>query len=163
MSSGAPQIGPVWFSRLVPGLSLFQGYRKEWLAADLVAGVSVCMVMIPSVVAYAQLMGLPPQHGLYAALVPLLVYPFFGSSRHVIVGPDIAISLLMASAIAPLAGGDPARAAVLASTLALLSGLLLRLGARVKIGAVAEFLSKPVLVGYMTGAALILMASQLNT
>ena len=73
------------------------------VAADLVAGVTVCVVMIPSVIAYAGLMGLPPQHGLYAALVPLLVYPFFGSSRQVIVGPDIAISLLIASAIAPLA------------------------------------------------------------
>ena len=130
--------------------------------ADLLAGVSVCVVMIPSVIAYAGLMGLPPQHGLYAALVPLLVYPFFGSSRQVIVGPDIAISLLIASAIAPLAAGDPARAAVLAATVAVLSGLLLLLGARAKIGAIADFLSKPVLVGYMTGAALILVASQLD-
>ncbi len=89
--------------RWVPGLALFRTYRREWLSADLMAGVSVCVVMIPSVIAYAGLMGLPPQHGLYAALVPLLVYPFFGSSRQVIVGPDIAISLLIASAIAPLA------------------------------------------------------------
>jgi SulP family sulfate permease len=126
------------------------------------AGVSVCVVMIPSVVAYAALMGLPPQHGLYAALVPLLVYPLFGSSRQVIVGPDIAISLLTAGAIAPLAGGDAPRAAALAALVAVLSGLLLLLGARAKIGAVADFLSKPVLVGYMTGAALILMASQLD-
>jgi SulP family sulfate permease len=148
--------------RWVPGLTLFRDYRREWLTADLLAGVSVCVVMIPSVIAYAGLMGLPPQHGLYAALVPLLVYPFFGSSRQVIVGPDIAISLLIASAIAPLAGGDPARAAALAATLAVLSGLLLLLGARAKIGAIADFLSKPVLVGYMTGAALILMASQLD-
>jgi SulP family sulfate permease len=107
-------------------------------------------------------MGLPPQHGLYAALVPLLVYPFFGSSRQVIVGPDIAISLLIASAIAPLAAGDPVRAAALAATVAVLSGLLLLLGARARIGAIADFLSKPVLVGYMTGAALILVASQLD-
>ncbi len=126
------------------------------------AGISVCVVMIPSVIAYAGLMGLPPQHGLYAALVPLLVYPFLGSSRQVVVGPDIAISLLVASAISPLATGDAGRLASLAATVALLSGLLLLLGARVKIGAVADFLSKPVLVGYMTAAALILMASQLN-
>jgi SulP family sulfate permease len=148
--------------RWVPGLALFRDYRREWLSADLLAGVSVCVVMIPSVIAYAGLMGLPPQHGLYAALVPLLVYPFFGSSRQVIVGPDIAISLLIASAIAPLAAGDPSRAAVLAATVAVLSGLLLLLGARLKIGAIANFLSKPVLVGYMTGAALILVASQLD-
>jgi SulP family sulfate permease len=148
--------------RLVPGLAVFRDYRREWLRADLLAGVSVCVVMIPSVIAYAGLMGLRPEHGLYAALVSLLVYPFFGSSRQVIVGPDIAISLLIASAIAPLAGGDPAHAAILAAMLAVLSGLLLLLGACVKIGAIANFLSKPVLVGYMTGAALILVASQLD-
>lgn len=148
--------------RFIPGLSLFRNYRSTWLLSDLLAGISVCVVMIPSVIAYAGLMGLPPQQGLYAALVPLVVYAFFGSSRQVIVGPDIAISLLIASAIGPLANGSPIRAAVLAATIALLSGLLLLLGARVKIGAVADFLSKPVLIGYMTGAALILMVSQVN-
>jgi SulP family sulfate permease len=126
------------------------------------AGISVCVVMIPSVIAYSGLMGLPPQQGLYAALIPLIVYAFFGSSRQVIVGPDIAISLLIASAIGPLANGSPLRAAILAATVALLSGLLLLIGARAKVGAVADFLSKPVLVGYMTGAALILMVSQVN-
>ena len=156
------QAPPTALLRWVPGLAIFRDYRRQWLTADLVAGVSVCVVMIPSVIAYAGLMGLPPQHGLYAALVPLLVYPFFGSSRQVIVGPDIAISLLIASAIAPLAAGDPAHAAALAATVAVLSGLLLLLGARARIGAIADFLSKPVLVGYMTGAALILVASQLD-
>jgi SulP family sulfate permease len=162
MSEAPRQSPPSALMRWVPGLALFRDYRREWLPADLLAGVSVCVVMIPSVIAYAGLMGLPPQHGLYAALVPLLVYPFFGSSRQVIVGPDIAISLLIASAIVPLAAGDPSRAAALAATVAVLSGLLLLLGARLKIGAIANFLSKPVLVGYMTGAALILVASQLD-
>jgi SulP family sulfate permease len=150
------------WSRLLPGLSLFRTYRREWLRSDLFAGLSVCVVMIPSVIAYAGLMGLRPQHGLYAALIPLLLYPFFGSSRQVIVGPDIAISLLIASAISPLANGNPDRAAVLAATLGVLCGIVLVLGAQAKIGAVADFLSKPVLVGYMTGAALILMGSQLD-
>jgi SulP family sulfate permease len=162
MSEIAKPTPPPAARRGLPGWALFRTYRTEWLRADMVAGISVCVVMIPSVIAYAGLMGLPPQHGLYAALVPLVVYPFFGSSRQVIVGPDIAISLLIASAIAPLAVGDPARAAMLAAMVAVLSGLLLLLGARAKIGAVADFLSKPVLVGYMTGAALILIASQLD-
>jgi SulP family sulfate permease len=148
--------------RFIPGLSLFRNYRSTWLLSDVLAGISVCVVMIPSVIAYSGLMGLPPQQGLYAALIPLVVYAFFGSSRQVIVGPDIAISLLIASAIGPLANGSPPRAAILAATVALLSGLLLLIGARAKIGAVADFLSKPVLVGYMTGAALILMVSQVN-
>jgi len=148
--------------RSLPGWTLLRTYRREWLRADLLAGITVCVVMIPSVIAYAGLMGLEPQHGLYAALVPLLVYPFFGSSRQVIVGPDIAISLLIASAVVPLAAGNSGRGAALAALVAVLSGLLLLLGARAKIGAIADFLSKPVLVGYMTGAALILMASQLD-
>lgn len=162
MDKGAAQDPEPKLVRYLPGLALFRGYRREWLTADLLAGISVCVVMIPSVVAYAGLMGLPPQHGLYAALVPLLIYPFFGSSRQVVVGPDIAISLLVASAISPLANGDAGRAVGLAATVAALSGLLLLLGARFKIGSVADFLSKPVLVGYMTGAALILMVSQLD-
>jgi sulfate permease, SulP family len=162
MSELPNQPPPPILLRCLPGLALFRAYRREWLRPDLLAGVSVCVVMIPSVIAYAELLGLPPQHGLYAALVPLLVYPFFGSSRQVIVGPDIAISLLVASAIAPLAAGNAGHAAVLAALVAVLGGLLLLLGARAKIGAVADFLAKPVLVGYMTGAALILIASQLD-
>jgi SulP family sulfate permease len=159
-----PQSEPaklIW-RRLIPGLTLLRDYRREWLAGDILGGVSVCIIMIPSVIAYAELMGLRPEHGLYAALVPMVVYALLGSSRQVIVGPDIAISLLIASTIAPLAGGDAARAATLAAVVALLSGLLLLLAARANLGAIADFLSKPVLVGYMTGAALILMASQLN-
>ena len=150
-------------ARLFPGLAMFSGYQRRWLIPDVLAGISVTIVMIPSVIAYAGLIGIPPQYGLYAALVPLVVYPLFGSSRQVIVGPDIAISLLIASAVIPLAGGDAGRAASLAAIIAILSGILLLLGALAKFGAAADFLSKPVLVGYMTGAALILMASQLGT
>jgi SulP family sulfate permease len=149
-------------TRFAPGLVMLRGYRREWFRADLLAGITGCVVMIPSVIAYAGLIGLPAQYGLYAALVPLLVYPFFGSSPQVIVGPDIAISLLIAGAVGPLAGGDSSRALALTCTLAVLTGVLLLLGARAKMGSVANFLSKPVLVGYMTGAALILVASQLN-
>jgi SulP family sulfate permease len=148
--------------RFFPGLALLRGYRREWFVADLVAGVTACVVMIPSVIAYAGLIGLPAQYGLYAALIPLVIYPFFGSSRQVIVGPDIAISLLIAGAVAPLAGGDPARVVALTGALAVVTGVLLILAAAAKFGVVADFLSKPVLVGYMTGAALILVASQLN-
>jgi sulfate permease, SulP family len=156
-----PNPGPVLASYL-PSLSFLRGYKRAWLLADLLAGISVCLVMIPTVIAYAALMGLPQQYGLYAALVPLAIYPFFGGSRQVIVGPDIAICLLIVSAVRPLAGGDAGRAAELAGTVAVLSGLLLVLGAKARIGAVADFFSKPVLVGYMTGAALILVASQLD-
>src|SRR5580704_442395 len=140
----------------------FRGYQRKWLAGDVAAGVSGCLIMIPSVIAYARLTGLPPESGLYAALVPLVVYPFFTSSPQVIVGPDIAICLLMVTAIGPLAGKDPGHAAALAAVLSLICGALLLLASRLKLGKAADFLSKPVLVGYMTGAALILVASQLG-
>jgi SulP family sulfate permease len=148
--------------RWIPIIDAFRGYQPAWLRGDLIAGVSVCVVMIPSVVAYAELAGLPPQHGLYAALAALIGYAFFCSSRHVIAGPDGAVALLVATAIGPLVVGDPARAIPLAALTALLGGLLMLLAAALRIGAVAEFLSKPVLVGYMSGAALILASTQLG-
>jgi SulP family sulfate permease len=120
------------------------------------------VVVVPSVIAYARLMGMPPEIGLFAALVPLLVYPFLTTSPQVIVGPDIAICLLIVNAVGPLAGNDGMRAAEMASILAVLSGILLLLARQANLGKVADFLSKPVLVGYMTGAALILMGSQLG-
>jgi hypothetical protein len=109
-ASTAPKSG---LSRFLPGLRLFREYRREWFPSDLIAGLSVSFVVIPAAIAYATLMGLPPQYGLFAPLAPLLVYPFFGSSRQFIVGPDIAITLLVASAIIPLSAGDPTRAPAL--------------------------------------------------
>ncbi len=146
----------------VPVLPLLRGYRRQWLRPDLVAGVSVTVVMIPSVIAYAELAGLQPAHGMYAALAAMIGYAIFASSRQVIAGPDAAIALLVAAAIGPLSNGDPVRAAALAATLALLGGALMLLAAGLRAGVVADFLSKPVLVGYMTGAALILMSTQLG-
>lgn len=157
---GTPK--PFSLFRLFPGLAQLRGYQRQWLPGDAIAGVSACVVMIPSMIAYARLMGVPIQNSLYAALVPLVVYPLFSSSRQVIVGPDIAICMLIVNATAPLAAGNGPRAAALASALGILSGLFLLLGSRVQLARVSEFLSKPVLVGYMTGAALILVASQLS-
>ncbi len=118
--------------------------------------------MIPSVLAYAELAGLPPVHGLYAALAGMVGYAIFASSRQVVAGPDAAITLLVAAAVGPLAAGDPSRAAALAATIALLGGGLMLMAAWLRAGVVADFLSKPVLVGYLTGAALILISTQLG-
>jgi len=138
------------------------GYRREWLPMDVIAGLSVCTVMVPSVVAYAGLAGLPPVTGLYAALAGMIGYGLFASSRRVITGPDAALTLLVGVAITPIAGGDPQRAAVLAAALAILAGAILLVTAAVRAGVFAELLSKPVLVGYLTGAALILISTQLG-
>jgi sulfate permease, SulP family len=145
-----------------PISGLLRAYPRQWLASDVFAGISVCVVMIPSVIAYAGLAGIAPQHGLYAALAGLIAYALFASSRQVITGPDVAITLLVASAVGPLAGGDPSRAAGLAAVTALLGAGLMLLAAWLRAGIVADFLSKPVLVGYMTGAALILVSTQLG-
>ncbi len=118
--------------------------------------------MIPSVIAYAGLAGIAPAHGLYAALAGLIAYAMFASSRQVVTGPDVAITLLVSSAVGPLAGGDPSRAAGLAAVAALLGAELMLLAAWLHAGIVADFLSKPVLVGYMTGAELILVSTHLG-
>lgn len=146
----------------LPLLSTLRDYRAAWLSKDAIAGLTACVVMIPSVIAYAELVHLPPIAGLYAALAASIGYALFASSRHVIAGPDAAIGLLAGSAILPLAGGDPARMAVLAAVLSILSGAVLLLAARLKLGVIADLLSRPVLIGYLNGASLVLISTQLG-
>ncbi|HNJ52028.1 MAG TPA: SulP family inorganic anion transporter, partial [Accumulibacter sp.] len=106
----------------LPLLATLREYRLAWLGKDAIAGLTACVVMIPSVIAYAELVHLPPIAGLYAALAASIGYALFASSRHVIAGPDAAIGLLAGSAILPLAAGDPGRIAALAAVLGILSG-----------------------------------------
>lgn len=146
----------------IPLLSILRDYRPEWLGRDGLAGMAVCVVMIPSVIAYAELMHLPPIAGLYAALAACIGYALFSSSRHVIAGPDAAIGLLAGSAILPLAGEDPLRIATLAALLALMSGVVLLAAARLRLGLISDLLSRPVLIGYLNGASLVLVATQLG-
>ena len=150
------------WSRWLPLLTVLRNYPMGWLRHDVIAGLSACVVMIPSVIAYAELVHLPPVTGLYAALAACVGYALFASSRQVIAGPDAAIGLLAGSVILPLAAGDPARMAVLAAELALLSGAVLLFAARLRLGTVADLLSRPVLVGYLNGASLLLLATQLG-
>ncbi|NJD34140.1 MAG: sulfate transporter, partial [Betaproteobacteria bacterium] len=146
----------------LPLLATLRSYRLEWLRKDSIAGLSACIVSIPSVIAYAELVHLPPIAGLYAALAAAIGYALFSSSRHVIAGPDAAIGLLAGSAILPLSGGDPARIVVLAAVLGILSGVVLLLAAWLKLGVIADLLSRPVLIGYLNGASLVLIATQLG-
>ena len=155
-------VRPKVVNSLLPLLDTLRNYRQRWLINDVVAGLSACIVMIPSVIAYAELVHLPPISGLYAALAASIGYALFASSRHVIAGPDAAIGLLAGSAILPLALGDPARIALLAAELSLLSGVLLLLAARLRLGVIAELLSRPVLIGYLNGASLVLISTQLG-
>ena len=146
----------------VPGLAQFRGYERSWLRGDVVAGVTVAAYLVPQVMAYATVAGLPPVVGLWAALAPLAVYAVLGSSRQLSVGPESTTALMTATALAPLAAGDPGRYAALAAAAALLVGVICFVAGLVRLGFLAELLSRPVLIGYMAGVAAIMIASQLG-
>ncbi|MEU8223666.1 SulP family inorganic anion transporter [Kribbella sp. NPDC048915] len=146
----------------VPGIATLRAYRLSWLRPDVVAGLTVAAYFVPQVMAYAQLAGLPAVAGLWAALPPIVLYFFLGSSRLLSLGPESTTALLTATAIAPLAGGDPARYAGLAALLALVVGAVCLIAWATRLGFLADLLSKPVLVGYMAGIAAIMITSQLG-
>jgi high affinity sulfate transporter 1 len=146
----------------VPGATWIRRYRRRDLPHDVIAGLTVAAVIVPIGIAYGQLSGLPPITGLYASLLPLVAYALFGSSRQLIIGPDASSTALMAAAVAPLAAGNMAHALDLAALLALLVGACGALGALLRLGFIASFLSKPILVGYMNGLVLIVIAAQLG-
>ncbi|GAQ50379.1 putative sulfate transporter/MT1781 [Streptomyces acidiscabies] len=151
---------PRWH-RLAPGLVTLRGYRRTWLTGDLLAGVTVAAYLVPQVMAYSGVAGLPPVAGLWAILPALGLYAVFGSSRLLSVGPESTTALMTATVVAPLAAGDPGRYASLAAALAVTVGLLCLAARAVRLGFLADLLSRPVLVGYLTGVALIMMVDQL--
>lgn len=137
------------------------GYRRTDLSADLRAGASVGVLVVPQSMAYAALAGVPPVTGLYAAVVALVVYAALGTSRFVSVGPVALDSLLTAAAVAPLADGDPARYLALASLTALLVGVLQAGSGLLGLGALVGLLSVPVVSGFTSAAAITIALSQL--
>ncbi|MNJ16172.1 putative sulfate transporter [compost metagenome] len=152
----------MFLSRWLPGLANLLQYRREWFRHDLQAGLSVAAIQIPIAIAYAQIVGLPPQYGLYACILPMMVYALIGSSRQLMVGPDAATCAMVAGAIAPLAMGDPQRLAQLSVIITVLVGLML-IGAGVaRAGFIASFFSRPILIGYLNGIGLSLLAGQLG-
>ena len=136
-------------------------YRREWLRADVTAGLAVTALLIPAGMGYAEAAGLPSETGLYATIVPLLVYALVGPSRTLILGPDSSLAPIIAASILPLSGGDPTRAVALAGLLALLMGAVLVIGSVARLGFVTELLSKPIRVGYLNGIALVVILGQL--
>jgi sulfate permease, SulP family len=146
---------------VILGLVL-RGYPRSWLRGDLTAGVTVAAYLIPQVMAYATVAGLPPVTGLWAALPASVIYAFLGSSRLLSMGPEATTALMTAVAIGPLAAGRPVRYAELATVLALLVGVMSVAAWLLRLGFVADLLSRPILVGYMTGVALIMIAGQLQ-
>ena len=146
-----------------PGLETLRHYDRRWLRGDVVAGITVAAYAVPQVMAYAELAGLPAEVGLYAILVPLVLYAFLGSSRQLSVGPESTTALLTAAAIGPIAAGDPGRYAALAALLAILVAGYCVVAWGLRLGFVADLLSRPVLVGYLTGVALTMIVGQLGT
>lgn len=149
-------------NRIAPGLTMFRGYRLGWLRDDVAAGLSVAAVALPIAIAYAQLAGFPPVVGLYASILPLLVYAVLGTSRQLIVNPDAATCAMVAAIVAPLAAGDVVLYQSLAVSLAVLTGVMCIAAGIFRLGFLADFLGKPVLVGFMNGIAISIVLGQIG-
>lgn len=141
---------------------LRHGYHRADLIADLLAGVIVAIMLVPQGMAYAMLAGLPPQVGLYASILPAILYGLLGTSRALAVGPVALTSILSAATIGVLAEPDSSAYLVLATTLAFLVGLFLLAMGTLKLGSIVNFISHPVLSGFTSAAAIVIAASQLK-
>jgi high affinity sulfate transporter 1 len=150
------------WAAVAPGLTQFRGYQRSWLRGDVMAGLTVAAYLVPQGMAYATLAGLAPVAGLWASLLPLVIYAVMGSSRYLSAGPESSTALMTATALAPLAAGDSGRYAMLAAVLAGLVGVVCFAAGLLRLGFIADLLSRPVLIGYMAGVALIMVAGQLG-
>ena len=149
-------------NRILPILDWLPNYKKEWLKGDLTAGLTVGIMLIPQGIAYALIAGLPPIYGLYTAMIPQVVYAIFGTSRQLAVGPVAMDSLIVAAGVATLAEVGSNHFIEFAILLAFIMGLLQILFGVFRLGFIVNFLSKPVISGFTSAAALIIGFSQLN-
>jgi len=148
--------------RYLPILDWAGDYNRDTATSDLVAAVIVTIMLIPQSLAYAMLAGLPPEMGLYASILPLVAYAIFGTSRALAVGPVAVVSLMTAAAVGNLALQGTAEYAAAAIALAFLSGLMLVLMGVFRLGFIANFLSHPVIAGFITASGILIAASQLR-
>ncbi|WP_374157768.1 SulP family inorganic anion transporter [Mycobacterium sp. G7A2] len=156
-------IGAGWVTQVVPGLANFRGYPRTAVRGDVLGGLTVSAYLVPQALAYATLAGLAPVAGLWAALPPLVIYAFLGSSRQLSIGPESTTALMTAAVLVPVVGSaDPGRYAAHAATLALLVGVICVVAGLLRLGFLANLLSRPVLVGYLAGIAAMMVASQLG-
>jgi high affinity sulfate transporter 1 len=150
-----------WITRFLPGIGLLRSYEGGWLRADVVAGLTLVAYLLPAGIGDASLAGLPPQSGLYACLFSGLVFWLFCSSRHTAITVTSAISLLIGSSLTELGGGDATRFGALAACTALLVALIAFLAWLVRAGAIVNFISETVLIGFKAGVAFYLASTQL--
>jgi len=149
-------------ARFAPGLPALLHYRPEYLPRDVAAGISVAAVAIPVAIAYAQLGGFPAVTGLYASILPLVVYAIFGTSPQLMVNPDAATCAMVAVIIAPLAGNDPEVYLSLSVALAVLTGIVSIVAGLSRLGFLADFLGTPVLVGFLNGISISIFLGQIG-
>jgi high affinity sulfate transporter 1 len=148
--------------RLAPGLAVLAEYHRDWLRHDLIAGVSVAAVALPTAIAYAEIIGLDPVIGLYAAIPALFAYAIFGTSRHLIVNPDAATCAMIGAALTPLAAGNSEALLSLSIVLAIFTGVLCVAASFLRLGFVADFLSRPILIGFLNGVAISIFLGQIG-
>ena len=148
------------WTNLVPAIAQVRSYRREWLSKDLLAGVVLTGLLAPAGMAYAAAAGLPPVTGLYATIVPLVVYAMFGPSRILVMGPDSSLTPLIVAAVLPLAAVGTDRAVQLAGAVGILAGLICVVAGLARFGFIAELLSSPVRYGYLHGIALTIIVAQ---
>jgi SulP family sulfate permease len=153
---------PLWLYRLLPFLRWWPGVNSQTFKADAIAALTGAMVVLPQAVAFATIAGLPPEYGLYAAMVPAIVGALWGSSWHLVSGPTTAISIVVFASISPLAEPGTAHYIGLVLTLTLLTGLI-QLGMGVaRLGVLVNFISHTVIIGFTAGAALLIASSQIK-
>ncbi len=144
-----------------PLLSSLRGYKPPWLSRDLVAGLTLWAVLVPEALAYATIAGVSPVIGLYAVPPALVLYAVFGSSRHLVIGPGAATAALSAAAVADLATGGPENALAFTAALAITTGLLALIAGLLRLGFLANFISEPVMKGFIVGLSLTIIVGQL--
>jgi sulfate permease, SulP family len=147
----------------VPGIRLVTTYDRSWLRPDVLAAVTVWALLVPQALAYAQLAQVDAVVGLYAAMGAAVGYVLLGGVRSMNVGPEATVALLTASVVAPLAEGDPSRYLALVGGLAIMTGIWMLLAGVIGLGFVTRFLSRPLLLGYVAGSAVVMIVSQLDS
>jgi high affinity sulfate transporter 1 len=149
------------FAHWLPGLQIAGDYQAAWLPRDLMAGLVLIAMLVPTGIAYAVASGVPGIYGLHATIAALIAYALFGPSRLLVLGPDSSLAPIILAVVLPLAAGDPNRAIAIAGMMAIVTGLVCVLIGILRLGFITELLSKPIRYGYMNGIAFTVMIGQL--
>mgnify|MGYP003675150756 CR=1 FL=1 len=146
----------------MPGLNVLFNYERTWFADDAKAALSVAAVALPVAIAYAQLTGVNAAVGLYSCVLPMIIYALFGTSKQLIIGPDAATCAVIAAVVTPLAAGDIVKHWQLVITMTVMTGFWCIIASRFKLGVLADFLSKPILMGLLNGVAITIIVGQFS-